>query len=107
MTRAFFGPRLTIAAAMLLASTPLAAQLAPQTEAPPAPVIDTAARQAPVTDAGQIGQRQTRADIANGAGIQPMARINNRVSTRVETRFRNRLDRNYSEQSLLGWPPVR
>ncbi len=103
MIRAF----LMSVSAALLASTPLAAQQAPQTEAPPPPVIDTAVRQAPVTDAGQIGQRQTRADVAKGAGIQPMARINNRLSTRIETRFRNRLDRNYSERPRLGGPTAR
>jgi hypothetical protein len=106
MTRAFFGLGLAVGAAILLLSTPLAAQQAQQVDVP-RPVIDTAARQAPLTDAGQIGQRQTRADVAKGAGIQPMARINNRVSTRIETRFRNRLDRNYSERPRLGGSTAR
>lgn len=103
MIRAF----LMLILAALFAAAPLAGQQVTQTEAPPPPVIDTAVRQAPVTDAGQIGQRQTRADVAKVAGIQLMARINNRLSTRIETRFRNRLDRNYSEQSRLGGPTVR
>lgn len=45
--------------------------------------------------AGQTGQRQTREQIAQDAGIEPMARINGRVQSRI----RNRIDRYYDPQA--------
>lgn len=42
---------------------------------------------------GQVGQRQTRDQ--NPAGIEPLARINNRLQNRVQSRQRNRIDRFY------------
>ena len=42
------------------------------------------------SSAGQVGQRQTRFTAAEQAGIEPMARIANRVQNRI----RNRIDRN-------------
>lgn len=48
------------------------------------------------TGIGQVGQRQTRQDAAREAGIEPMARIDNRIRNRVQSRLRTRLDQNYS-----------
>ena len=48
------------------------------------------------TGFGQVGQRQTRQDAAREAGIEPMARIDNRISNRIQSRLRTRLDQNYS-----------
>lgn len=71
-------------------------------ELPVAPLV-TAPQVADVQNArtsdtgiGQVGQRQTRQDAAREAGIEPMARINNRIRNRVESRLRTRLDQNYS-----------
>lgn len=49
--------------------------------------------------AGQTGQRRTREQIAQDAGIEPMARINSRVQNRVQSRIRNRIDRYYDPQA--------
>lgn len=56
------------------------------------------------TGNGQVGQRQTRQDAAREAGIEPMARIDNRIRNRVQSRLRTRLDRNYSGSTR---PPTR
>ena len=42
---------------------------------------------------GEVGQRQSREEIQ---GVTPLARIENRLDTRVNSRLRTRLDRNYS-----------
>lgn len=47
----------------------------------------------------QVGQRQTREQIARDAGIEPMARINARIQNRVQSRIRNRIDRDYNPQA--------
>lgn len=44
------------------------------------------------------GQRQTRDQAAQDAGIEPMGRITNRIQNRVQTRIRNRIDRYYDPQ---------
>lgn len=54
--------------------------------------------------AGQAGQRQTREQIAQDAGIEPMARINGRVQNRVQSRIRNRIDRYYDPQANAASP---
>lgn len=54
--------------------------------------------------AGQAGQRQTREQIAQDAGIEPMARINGRIQNRVQSRIRNRIDRYYSPQANAASP---
>ncbi|MBB3880146.1 hypothetical protein [Sphingomonas pseudosanguinis] len=48
---------------------------------------------------GQTGQRQTREIISQDAGIEPMARINNRIQNRVQSRIRNRIDPYYDPQA--------
>lgn len=53
---------------------------------------------------GQVGQRQTREQLAQDAGIEPMARINSRVQNRVQSRIRNRIDRYYDPQANATSP---
>lgn len=48
---------------------------------------------------GSAGERQTRATLADEAGIKPMARLNLRVQNRVQSRVRNRIDRYYDPQA--------
>ena len=45
------------------------------------------------TGVGEIGQRQTRSDVA--PSIQPMARTDTRIRNRVQNRLMNRIDRNF------------
>lgn len=54
------------------------------------------------TGAGQIGQRQTRAQMA--PNVKPLGRIQNRVANRVQNRIRNRIDRNYDPQANATSP---
>ncbi|WP_207791105.1 hypothetical protein [Allosphingosinicella flava] len=42
---------------------------------------------------GPIGKRKGR---DQAYAMDPMGRVNNRIANRVETRLRNRIDRNYS-----------
>lgn len=54
--------------------------------------------------AGQAGQRQTQALLAQGARIRPMARINSRIQNRVQLRIRNRIDKYYTPQANATSP---
>lgn len=47
----------------------------------------------------QIGQRQTRDQVAGDTGIEPMGRIGSRIQSRVQSRIRNRIDRYYNPQA--------
>lgn len=47
----------------------------------------------PTVGAGEIGQRQTRADAA--PNVNPVGRLGKRVENRIENRIRNRIDRKY------------
>jgi hypothetical protein len=47
----------------------------------------------PNSTVGQVGQRQTRQQAAQG--IAPMARIASRIQNRIETRVHSRIDRGY------------
>jgi hypothetical protein len=51
------------------------------------------------SSAGQVGKRQTRETVDDGAGIKPMSRITSRIQNRVQSRIRNRVDSFYSAQS--------
>lgn len=51
---------------------------------------------------GQAGQRQTREQVAPNS--EPMERIDSRVANRVQSRFRNRIDRFYNPQSNAAAP---
>lgn len=55
---------------------------------------------------GQAGQRQTRDQVAQDAGIEPMGRITNRIQNRAQTRIRNRIDRYYDPQANATSPFV-
>lgn len=51
------------------------------------------------SSAGSAGERQTRSSLGSEAGIEPMTRLNLRIQNRVESRLRNRIDRNYDPQA--------
>lgn len=75
-----------------VASEPLPIVRSPVTSSPSAITI------------GRAGQRQSREQIAQDAGIKPMARINGRIRNRVESRIRNRIDRYYDPQANATSP---
>lgn len=83
----------------LLASLPCSAQTGVSSSAsaplPPSMTVTTSGH---VSDSavGEIGQRQTRYQAAQG--IAPRARIASRIQNRVQSRIQNRIDRNYSLQ---------
>lgn len=56
--------------------------------------------------AGQAGRRQTRDQVAQNAGIEPMGRVDGRIQNRVQTRVRNRIDRYYDPQANMTSPFV-
>jgi hypothetical protein len=56
----------------------------------------------PEVPGGQVGQRQTREDVA--PNLQPMQRIENRVPNRIQNRIRNRIDENYDSQATTTSP---
>lgn len=53
------------------------------------------ATQVATSAVGQVGQRQTRDKPI--AGIEPMARIDNRIQNRIQSRIRNRIDETYDQ----------
>lgn len=63
-------------------------------------------RENPRSAAGQAGQRQTRQQVAQDTGIEPMGRINSRIQNRVQSRIRNRIDRLYDPQANATAPFV-
>ncbi len=58
------------------------------------------------TDTGKsvAGQRQTRQQVAQETGIEPMGRISSRIQNRVQARIRNRIDRYYDPQANTTTP---
>lgn len=69
-----------------------------------APVMaqEQSAGRASDSAAGRMGERQLKeAPIAN---IAPMARVNGRISNRVQSRFRNRIDRYYDPRANASSP---
>lgn len=88
---------------LVLAAVPAAGQVGqvadPRVDGgPPPAALDTSTTVTPTTAAGRVGERQTRDDTAREAGIEPMARINNRIDNRIRSRLRTRLDRNYTDR---------
>ncbi len=71
---------------------------------PVAPLPDTPPGQTATSTAGRAGQRRTREQIAQDAGIEPMGRINGRIQNRVQSRIRNRIDRYYDPQANATSP---
>jgi hypothetical protein len=99
-------PMALIGCCWLLSGSPILAQTrsAGPVDEPPPVVVDEQAARAPTTNAGTIGQRQTRADVALKTGIEPGGRISNRITNRVQSRLRNRIDRNYDPQANATSP---
>lgn len=64
----------------------------------PAPNLSPLGQTA-TSSAGQVGQKQTREDLAAETGITPMAKIDTRIQNRVQSRIRNRIDRYYDPQA--------
>ncbi|WP_156363428.1 hypothetical protein [Sphingomonas sp. Leaf30] len=62
------------------------------------------AQPAKTRDTGLAGQRQTRQQVAQDTGIEPMGRISNRIQNRVQARIRNRIDRYYDPQANATTP---
>lgn len=98
-----------IAALLILAAGPAAAQVQTDTDqdsypigmAPSSdtsPVISTQGRTATVGDA-RIGERQTRGEPP--AGFLPLDRIQNRIVSRIESRLSTRIDRNYDPDASI------
>lgn len=80
-----------------------------QIDTPPMPITslpETLPGQTATSTAGQAGRRQSRDELAQEAGIPPMARIGGRVQNRAETRIRNRIDRYYDPQANTVSPFV-
>lgn len=75
-----------------------------QVEAPPVQQEVPRPGQTATSTAGQAGQRRTREQIAQDAGIEPMGRINGRIQNRVQSRIRNRIDRYYDPQANATSP---
>ncbi len=46
-----------------------------------------------------VGQRQTKADAAEGFKITPTDRLETRINNRINSRVRNRIDENFTGQS--------
>lgn len=61
----------------------------------PQTIIDPKVADTVDTGAGRVGQRQSRDELARVTNGQPLARIDSRIGNRVQSRVRNRLDRNY------------
>ncbi len=92
--------RLSVVASISATATAQVRTSVPEDDTPPSPVDRTVTQTATVAT-GRIGTRQTREDAARATGIEPLAKINNRISNRVQSRLQNRLDRNYSERPHL------
>ncbi len=94
---------MTIAAFVLL-WVAVAPQDVPETMVQaPAPVLSPLGQTA-TSSAGQVGQKQTRDDLAAETGITPVARIDARIQNRVQSRIRNRIDRYYDPQANAASP---
>lgn len=68
---------------------------------PPRTSVLTPLGQTTNSAAGQAGVRQRQDAVI---GIDPMARIDNRIRNRVQSRIRNRIDRNYDPRSNATSP---
>lgn len=72
----------------------------PNLQQPPS-LIDRAGHVAN-SSVGQVGQRQTREEVA--PNIKPIERIASRIQNRVQSRIRNRIDRYYDPQANAASP---
>lgn len=73
-------------------------------ELPPPVIIDADVGHTSNVNGNRVGQRQTREQSAPLAGVTPMTRINSRVANRVQSRFRNRIDRYYDPSANATSP---
>ncbi len=92
--------------ALLMMPMPVAAQTSPPQDDPSISSIlpETRPGETARSVAGQTGQRQTREQVAQDIGIEPMARVNSRIQNRVQSRIRNRMDRYYDPQANTTSP---
>lgn len=85
----------------LLALSPAAAEEyngQAEVQAPPLSAsVGRQVGQTVTTTNGQVGQRQTRAQVTPNAA--PLDRIQSRITSRVQNRLRNRVDRYYNPQA--------
>lgn len=98
-----------ILAALCALAAPGAADAQDRGAPPPDPapvIVDARAAKTVDTGAGRIGERQTREGAARQTGVEPMARIQNRVANRVQSRLRTRIDRNYDPRANATSPFV-
>lgn len=63
---------------------------------------DVVTAQTPTAAVGRVGQRQTRDEAA--PNIEPVGRVESRISNRVQSRLRNRIDRFYDPQGNASSP---
>lgn len=99
-------PRAMLTLAMLCAAFPAAAQVRGDVDtdptAPTASSVDTQVGRTATISGGQVGQRQSREEMAPNAA--PLGRIQNRVANRVQNRIRSRIDRHYDPQANATSP---
>lgn len=97
-----------IPAVFLLLVTSTLQGAEPQEPSQPAlsPPVDTRPGQTASSSAGTTGQRQTREQLGQVAGIEPLARISGRIQNRTQMRVRNRIDRYYDPQANVISPFV-
>lgn len=81
---------------LAMLSAPAAAQTSPLNE--PIEEVPGVRPTAP-RPAEPPGQRQTREQVAEKAGITPFGRIENRIQNRVQSRINNRINGDYRTQS--------
>ncbi len=88
---------------VLLTSVSAMAQNGGIEDTPPV-VIDADVGLTSNVNGNRVGQRQTREEAVPIAGVNPMTRINSRVANRVQSRFRNRIDRYYDPRANATAP---
>lgn len=76
-----------------LVPAPVIAQIA---SFPSSEQTATTAGQVSESSVGEVGQRQTRFNVAKG--IVPMARVASRIQNRVDSRIHSRIDRGYNPE---------
>ncbi|MBY9063474.1 hypothetical protein K7957_11085 [Sphingomonas yunnanensis] len=91
--------KVALALALLWLGTGAAAAAQQSTPSTATTADDSSPSRLATSSAGTTGQRQSREITAKEVGIEPMARIDDRIANRVESRIRNRLDRFYDPQA--------
>ena len=91
---------------LLIASALQGAEPQEQPRPAPSSPVDTRPGQTASSSVGTAGQRQTREQLGQEAGIEPLARISGRIQNRAQMRVRNRIDRYYDPQANAMSPFV-